>query len=90
MANGRTLRIEEIEKGQQEIQEKFSQVTKMVTNSTKGKGITNDPSLQGGPTLRKDGIDLSIVPNSDEPCEQKKIMERPIWTVRTHQCATEM
>ena len=41
------MRIEEIEKGQQEIQEKFSQVTTLVTNLTKGKGITDDPSLQG-------------------------------------------
>ena len=69
---------------------KVFQVTKLVTNLTKGKGITDDPSLQGGPTLRKDGIDLSIVPNSDDPCEQKNfIKERPVWTVRTHQCATE-
>ena len=50
MVNGRTISIEEIEKGQQEMQEKISQVTKMVTNLTKGKGITDDPGLQGGPT----------------------------------------
>ena len=45
MENGRTVRIKEIEKGQQEMQEKIFQVTKMVTNLTKGKGITNDPNL---------------------------------------------
>ena len=66
------MRIEEIEKGQQEIQEKFSQVTKLVTNLTKGKGITDDPSLQGRTTLRKDGIDPSIMPNLNDLCEQKK------------------
>ena len=64
------MRIEKIEKGQQETQEKIFQVTKMVTNLTKGKGITDDPSLQGGPTLRKDGIDPSIVPNPNDPCEK--------------------
>ena len=46
-------------------------MTKLVTNLTKGKGIIDDPSLQGGPILRKDGIDLFIVPNPDDPCEKK-------------------
>ena len=64
------MRIKEIEKGQQEIQEKFFKVMKLVTNLTKGKGITHYPRLQGGPTLRKDGIDPSIVPNPNDPCEQ--------------------
>ena len=63
------MRIEEIEKVQQEIQEKFFQVTKLVINLIKGKGITDDPSLQREPTLRQDGIDPSIVPNSNDPCE---------------------
>ena len=71
------MRIEEIKKGQQEIQEKFSQVTKLVTNLTKGKGIIDDPSLQGGPTLRKDSIDPSIVPNPNDPCEQEKLRKDP-------------
>ena len=48
-------------------------MTKLVINLTKGKGIANDPSLQGGPTLRKDGIDPSIVPNLNDPCEQEKL-----------------
>ena len=66
-------------------------MTKLVINLTKGKGIANDPSLQGGPTLMKYDIDPSIVPNPNDPCEQKKLIkERPIWTVRTYQCATEM
>ena len=84
MANGRTMRIEEIEKWQQEIQEKISQITKMVINLTKGKGIIDNLSLQVGPTLRKDDINSSIVPNPNDPREQKKIKERPVWTVRTH------
>ena len=70
MANGRTMRIEEIEKKRQEIQEKFSQVMKLVTNLTKEKGITDDPRLQGRLTLRKDGIDPSIVPNPNDPCKK--------------------
>ena len=36
----------EIEKGQQDMQEKIFQVTKMVTSLKKEKGITEDPSLQ--------------------------------------------
>ena len=59
-------------------------MTKLVTNLTKEKGIVDDPSLQGGPTLRKDDINSSIVPNPNDPREQKKIKERPVWTVRTH------
>ena len=46
MANERTVRIEEIEKGQQDMQEKISQVTKMVMSLIKRKWITEDPSLQ--------------------------------------------
>ena len=72
------MRIEEIEKGQQEIQEKFSQVTKLVINLTKRKMITDDPSLQGRPTLRKDGIDPSIVPNPNNPCEQEKLRKNSL------------
>ena len=45
MENKKTPRMEEIESGQQEVQEKTAQMTKMVTNLTKGKGITNDPNL---------------------------------------------
>ena len=67
------MRIEEIEKRQQEMQEKISQVKKMVTNLTKRKGITDDPNLQVGPTLRKDGIDPSIVPNLNDLCELEKL-----------------
>ena len=50
MASGKTSRMEEFESGQQEMQEKFAQMTKMVTNLTKGKGITDDPGLQRNPT----------------------------------------
>ena len=61
--------MEELESGQQEMQEKIAQMTKMVTNLTKGKKITDDPDLQGRPTLRKDDIDRSIVPNLNNPFE---------------------
>ena len=69
MTNEKNMRIEEIGNGQQEMQEKIAQMTKMVANLTKGKGITDDPSLQRGPTLWKGGIDPSIVPNPNGPCE---------------------
>ena len=50
MANERTMRMEKIEKGQQDMQEKIFQVMKMVTSLTKRKGITEDPDSQDGPT----------------------------------------
>ena len=46
MENERIMGMEEIENGQQGMQEKLSQVTKMVTILIKGKGITEDPSLR--------------------------------------------
>ena len=55
--------MEEIESGQQEIQEKIAQMTKMVTNLTKRKGITDDPGLQRKPTSWKGNIDPFIVPS---------------------------
>ena len=42
----RIMRMKEIEKGQQGMQEKLSQVTEMVTILIKGKGITEDPNSQ--------------------------------------------
>ena len=71
------MRIEEIEKGLQQMQEKISQVTEMVTGLTKGKGITDDPNLQIEPTSWKFSIDPSIAPNSDGPCEQEKLRKNP-------------
>ena len=62
MASGKTLRMEELESGQQEMQEKIFRVTEMVINLTKGKRIIDDPKE---PTSWKGGIDPSIVPNSD-------------------------
>ena len=53
MENEKTPGMKEIESGQQEIQEKTAQMTKMVTNLTKGKGITDDPGLQRKPTSWK-------------------------------------
>ena len=62
--------MEEIESGQQEMQEKISRVTKMVINLTKGKGITDD---FGEPTSWKGGIDPSIVPNSNDLYEWERL-----------------
>ena len=55
------------------MQEKIARMTKVVTNLTKGKGITDGPSLQEEPTLWKDIIDPSIVPNLDGLYEQEKL-----------------
>ena len=69
MESGKTPRMEELENGQQEMQEKISRATKMVMNSTEGKGIIDGPGLQEGPTLWKGSIDPFIVPNLNNPCE---------------------
>ena len=49
MASEKNMRMEEIESGQQEMQEKIAQMTKMVTSLTKGKGIIDDSTLQSEP-----------------------------------------
>ena len=73
MASGKTPRMEELESGQQEMQEKIAQMTKMVTSLTKGKGITDDPSLQRETMSWKDGIDPFTVPNQNDLCEQGRL-----------------
>ena len=73
MASEKNIRMEEIGNGQQEMQEKIARITKVVTNSTKGKGITDGPSLREEPPLWKDSINPSITPNLDGLCEQEKI-----------------
>ena len=45
MESGKIPRMEELKNGRQEMQEKIAQMTKMVTNLTRGKGITDDPDL---------------------------------------------
>ena len=77
MANGKTPRMEELESGQQEIQEKIAQMTKMVISLTKRKGITDGPSSQRKPMSWKDGIDPSIVPNLNDLCQQGKLRKEP-------------
>ena len=44
---------------------------------TKGKGIIDDPGLQRKSTSWKGGIDPSIEPNSDDPCEQGRLRKDP-------------
>ena len=63
--------MEELESGQQDMQEKSAQMTKMVTSLTKEKKITDDPNLQREPTSWNDGIDPSIVPNLNNPVNKK-------------------
>ena len=65
--------MEELESGPQEMQENIAQMTKMVTNLTKGKGIIDDPGLQRKPTSWEGCINPSIKPNSDDPCEQRRL-----------------
>ena len=74
MASEKNMRMEEVEKGPQKTQEEIAQMMKMGTNLTKGKGITDDLDLQRNPASWKCGIDPSIEPNSDNPCEQERLM----------------
>ena len=67
MESGKTPRMEELESGQQEMQEKIAKMMKM------GKGITDDPDLQRNPTSWKDDIDPSIVPNPNDLCQQGEL-----------------
>ena len=69
VASGKTIKMEELEKDQQDMQEKIAQVTEIVTSLVRGKRITNDLSLQRGPTSWEDGIDPSIMLNSNDLCE---------------------
>ena len=69
--------MEELESGQQEMKEKIAQMVNMVTSLTKGKGITDSPSLQNEPMSWKDGIDPSIVPNSNDLRQQGKVRKEP-------------
>ena len=54
----------------------------MVTNLTKGKGITDDPGLQIKPTSWKGNIDPFIVPNLNDLCGQEELR-----TIKAHQPA---
>ena len=69
--------MKELESGQQEMQEKIAQMMKMVTNLTKGKWITDDPSLQRKPTSWKGGTNPFIVPNLNNRCEQESFRKNP-------------
>ena len=77
MESGKTPRMEKLESGQQEMQEKIAQMTKIVTSLTKGKWITNSPNLQSEPTSWKDGIDPFTVPNQNDLCEQERLKKDP-------------
>ena len=76
------MRIEEIGKGQQEMKEKIAQMVDMVTNLTKGKWITDDPSLQREPMSWKDGIDPYTVPNQNDLCEQGRLRKDPFGRLK--------
>ena len=63
MASEKNMRMEKIGKGQQEMKEKIAQMADMVTSLTKGKGITDDPSLQRKLTSWEGCSNPSIEPN---------------------------
>ena len=78
--------MEEIEKEEQGMQEKLSQVTKMVIILIKGKGITKDPSSRDRLASWKNNDGQFNVPNPNDLCEQ----EKSVWTIKIHQRAVKM
>ena len=48
MGSGKTPRMEELKSGQQKMQEKIAQMTKMVTSLIKGKGLLMIPVYKKG------------------------------------------
>ena len=86
MANEKNMRMEEIESGQQEMQEKIAQMTKMVTRLTKGKRITADPSLQSEPRWHR-SIHCA---KFERPMSTRKIEERTVWTVKIRRHAAKV
>ena len=77
MENEKTPKMGEIESGQHEIQEKTAQMTKMVINLTKEKGIIDDPGLQRRFTSWKGNIDPFIVPSLNNHGEQEELRKNP-------------
>ena len=75
MVSEKNMRMEEIGNRQQEMQEKIARRTKVVMNLTKGKGITESPSLQEEPTSWKDGSDPFIVPNRNDLFKREQLRE---------------
>ena len=70
-----------IEKGQQDMQEKISQVTKMVMSLTKGKGITEDLDSQDSLASWKNNDGQFVVLNPNNPCEQERLKKAPFgWS----------
>ena len=65
--------MEKIEKGQQDMQEKISQMMKMVTSLTKRKRITEDPSSQDEPVSWKNNDGQFTVLNPNNLCKQEKL-----------------
>ena len=64
------------------MKEKIAQMADMVTSLTKGKGITDGPSLQSEPMSWKDGIDPFIVPNQNDLCEQGRLREDSLARIK--------
>ena len=77
MESWKTPRMEELESGQQEMQEKISQMTKKVTNLTKRKRNTDDLGLQRKPPSWKGCTNPTIEPNSDDPYKQGRLRKDP-------------
>ena len=60
MAGEKTMRMEELEEGQQDMQKKIAQMTKMVTSLTKGKGTPRETSL-GKAVIPKGNVPIAKV-----------------------------
>ena len=80
------MRIEELEKGQQEIQEKISQMMEMVTDLTKEKGVIENPDSQDRIASRKNNNGQFVVPNSNDLCEQEQLRKICLDDQNTSMC----
>ena len=69
--------MEEIEKRQQDMQEKVFQGTKMVKSLTKRKGIIEDLDSQDRHVSWKNNDGQFAVLNPNNPCEQEKLKKYP-------------
>ena len=83
MTSKKTPRMLELENGQQEMQEKIAQMTKMVTNLTKGDYWWSRKAY----ILERWHWSIHWV-KFERPLWTRKVKEKFVWTIKTHWHAT--
>ena len=90
MTSEKTTRVEETEKGQWQMQEKIFQTMKMAMNLTKGKWITDGPSLQEKVYILERWHRPILWAKFEWPLWARKIKERSVWTDKSRRHATKV